>query len=576
MAFSGLIDTFQVSSNSNINNLTGGLVNNALRGVVNVAVSPVMSGQLSKTLGFPPVPTPGNLLRSIVTPGLLDLGNQTITDAITSSLINSKALSPAGPLVADLASQVVGGAFNSLTGGLLSSLLPGSSLAGAVSEPTRYFPGAGGEEDANYGGYAFTPGPVGPDVVFSIKPASSTASTDAAAQVDGNGAGVPGNTGVNELVSGASGNSPVPTAVQTSAYSGTMESLTSGTPANFPIFKSPTSSIFDTTASFSPGLTTTPSPGVPATLTSQQIADAYSGSTAALAPSLTNIPTFDTTQPLSVGTADFFSIASLVPEVWKDPELLATIESLNFGFAFSAQQGQADGWKFTTAPGNITWETAAKVDKVPIFGTNQPPVISGSRGMRELSMSDALIEGFSMGKAVEGKIAKLESLLNFTLTTSYVKVPVYWVCAQDKRYGASNDEGGYFVIKQIKVKEEMRDLTGNSTRAMVDISFTQVPSYQVDDGRDLASQSIAGGTSILSSVEKQVDKNYAEQRAKEKALEANKPGSGGKPGDKNNDKVLYNGSSVNKFSKRTIKGVQYLCTFDGKGGYTGGPAACKG
>ena len=39
----------------------------------------------------------------------------------------------------------------------------------------------------------------------------------------------------------------------------------------------------------------------------------------------------------------------------------------------------------------------------------------------------------------------------------------------------------------------MRDLTGNATRARIDISLMQVPDYQVNSGRDQASQVTAGG-----------------------------------------------------------------------------------
>ena len=121
--------------------------------------------------------------------------------------------------------------------------------------------------------------------------------------------------------------------------------------------------------------------------------------------------------------------------------------------------------------------------------------------MRELTLSNALTEGFSRVKTVEAKVAKLESLMNFTLDTigGYVKVPVYFVTANDKKYGFGVDgkDGGYFVIKSINVKEEMRDLKGDSTRSMVDVSFTQVPPYQIESGRDIASKAVRGQDSLL-------------------------------------------------------------------------------
>jgi hypothetical protein len=73
--------------------------------------------------------------------------------------------------------------------------------------------------------------------------------------------------------------------------------------------------------------------------------------------------------------------------------------------------------------------------------------------------------------------------------SNYVQFPVYKVFANDKIYGNGNTpyEKGFFIIKSVKVQEKMRDLSGRTTRALVDISLTQVPAYQVESGRDIAS-----------------------------------------------------------------------------------------
>lgn len=143
------------------------------------------------------------------------------------------------------------------------------------------------------------------------------------------------------------------------------------------------------------------------------------------------------------------------------------------------------GWSFITAPEDVSWDVSNQASRVDIFGTNNPPLIAGSRGMRDLSLGNSLVEGFVRGVTVEGKIAALEKLMNYKLnqTDGFVGVPVYQVTANDKVYG-----NGYFIIKDIKIKETMRDLRGNSTRAYVDISLMEVPEYQVNSGRDLASQ----------------------------------------------------------------------------------------
>ena len=141
----------------------------------------------------------------------------------------------------------------------------------------------------------------------------------------------------------------------------------------------------------------------------------------------------------------------------------------------------------------MSWDTANQANRIDMFGTNNPPVVAGSRGMRDLSLGNALVEGFQRNVAVEGKVAALEALMNYQLNASdgFVNVPVYQVKANDKAYG-----NGYFIIKDVKVKETMRDLKGSTTRAYVDISLMEVPSYQVNSGRDLASKPTASAKAL--------------------------------------------------------------------------------
>jgi hypothetical protein len=162
---------------------------------------------------------------------------------------------------------------------------------------------------------------------------------------------------------------------------------------------------------------------------------------------------------------------------------------------FGALSGDQGGWTFITAPEDVSWDIANNAQRIDIFGTNNPPVVAGSRGMRDLTLSNSLVEGFVRGVAVEGKIAALENLMNYSLNASdgYVSVPVYQVWANEKSYGGPE---AYYIIKDVKVKEAMRDLKGNSTRAYVDISLMQVPAYQVNSGRDQASAVTAGGVAL--------------------------------------------------------------------------------
>jgi hypothetical protein len=106
------------------------------------------------------------------------------------------------------------------------------------------------------------------------------------------------------------------------------------------------------------------------------------------------------------------------------------------------------------------------------------------------------VEGFVRGVTIEGKVSALESLMKYGMNPSdgFVSVPVYQVWANNKSYGGSE---AYYIIKDVKVKEAMRDLRGNATRAYVDISLMQVPAYQVNSGRDQASKVTAGAEAAL-------------------------------------------------------------------------------
>jgi hypothetical protein len=166
------------------------------------------------------------------------------------------------------------------------------------------------------------------------------------------------------------------------------------------------------------------------------------------------------------------------------------------------------GWTFITAPEDISWDVANSAQRVDMFGTNNPPVVAGSRGMRDLTLSNALVEGFVRGVTVEGKIAALESLMNYGLNASdgFVSVPAYQVWANHKSYGGSE---AYYIIKDVKVKEAMRDLRGDATRAYVDISLMQVPAYQVNSGRDQAGEVTAGGLALTPEQKAQAQQNAA-------------------------------------------------------------------
>ena len=179
----------------------------------------------------------------------------------------------------------------------------------------------------------------------------------------------------------------------------------------------------------------------------------------------------------------------------------------DFASAFGINQkggvgtASSGGWNFILAPENIRWNTAANPQRVEMFGTNSPPVVGGGRGMRDLELSGAIVEGFTRSRQVEDKVQQLEFLMDYELSAGnpFVNVPVYQVTANEKVYGdgLNSKDGGYFIIKDISVEETIRDFTGRATRAVVDVSFMQVPKYQVESGIDQASESVTGATSPL-------------------------------------------------------------------------------
>ena len=87
-------------------------------------------------------------------------------------------------------------------------------------------------------------------------------------------------------------------------------------------------------------------------------------------------------------------------------------------------------------------------------------------------------------------------------TSAYIQISKYALL--ESQYNSEyipvsggSGSAGYFIFKDIRVNEKLRDLKGDTTRAIVDVSFMQVPAYQVNTGRDQATATTAGRTSKL-------------------------------------------------------------------------------
>ena len=160
-----------------------------------------------------------------------------------------------------------------------------------------------------------------------------------------------------------------------------------------------------------------------------------------------------------------------------------------------AQAADAKSFVFITAPSEVSYSQGAEVQQVSIFGANNPPVTVAGRNSGELQLGDALMEGFVLGKQVQQPILDLLQMQEVVLDASkgFINVPVYTVYA-GQEVGSGRTYGNY-VIENIDVAEEMRDLTGTTTRARVSVAFRQVPDYQINTGIDQAG-STSGGAKI--------------------------------------------------------------------------------
>lgn len=173
-------------------------------------------------------------------------------------------------------------------------------------------------------------------------------------------------------------------------------------------------------------------------------------------------------------------------------------------------------WVFITAPQNISWDKQGETSLVNTYGSNNPYVIYSTTGSRKLTLGDCLIEGFSAGKEVEDHITKLEKMMTMVMNTQkgYVSPYVWDLRANDKSYGQ-------FIINSVNVTEQMRNQKGRADRAMASIELQQVPDFQVNTGRDLATKvDLASGKSIASEDEKKAKGDGVKGAAANDAREA--------------------------------------------------------
>lgn len=513
---SGQIPTLTVvKNNPRLNRVTTKLVRNLVDfAAVKVAVSQKAGDEVYEILNLNKKLDQSNFLQSAVLPNL-----PTLERGINAAIDNSGALGPFGPLAKSLAKRGIKA---------LTDLALGKQ--DLKSFGGRYFPGAGGpgEGSADYPSAnkqsVYTLGPSGPDVVFSIVPALSSAIFEAQKEVQAQAAASSKATPANPANPAGEGATATPsTAAPATAPSPGGSAAGGAQPTT-----APSSPETVPPASPNPASGGKPKPRIPAAPTraaiilnqqERQTAQDAKGSQLAPNPNPVSGSAAEAGTPgrleqaaaAAQETSTTGNPESKPPEPPKEPE---------------------GAWKFICPPEEISWETTAQAERVPIFGANQAPVMGGVKGMRDLNLNNAIVEGFTRGKSIEQKVYILESLLDMTVSPdkSFVQIPVYRVQANKKLYGmgAFNNEQGFFVIKSIRVSEKMRDLSGFATRATVDITMTQVPSYQVDTGRDQASPFLASAKGPFAGIENRVGAEAAKAGKASLAAQAsqgvNRPG----------------------------------------------------
>ena len=151
-------------------------------------------------------------------------------------------------------------------------------------------------------------------------------------------------------------------------------------------------------------------------------------------------------------------------------------------------EGIPSEWYFITAPQDVSWRKDSVSKEVATYGTNNPYLNYGTTKLRKLTLGNAMVEGFSNAMQVEDNIVQLEACMRMVIEegTGYASPYCWEAYAGNKKYGT-------FIITGVSVKEELRDMSGNATRAFVDIELQEVPPYQVSSGTDITSTASVGG-----------------------------------------------------------------------------------
>ena len=161
-ASAGATQVFQGAGQSFFGSAGQSLAGNLAGSAVNVALNSVLGTQVVGPAGIQ-LDSGANLLATALTPYVTSSVAAGINQSIQQSL---KSAGPFGPVLSTFATTTV----NQLANGFANNLTAATT---GTDTGSKAFPGAGPEPPADYsGGNAYTLGPTGGDVVFSIQPAN--------------------------------------------------------------------------------------------------------------------------------------------------------------------------------------------------------------------------------------------------------------------------------------------------------------------------------------------------------------------------------------------------------------------
>ena len=152
------------------------------------------------------------------------------------------------------------------------------------------------------------------------------------------------------------------------------------------------------------------------------------------------------------------------------------------------QAGTTEGviWTFMVAPMQITITKNMDYNVEPNWGSNERTVTYGGTAMKKISLAEILIDGLATKTSITKKLNNLEKLLDPVQYEKHIAPLVFELVVKPKGGISSESRSyGYYIITDLSEQEILRDQNGRPLRVVASMELQEVPSYQINDGRDL-------------------------------------------------------------------------------------------